>query len=78
MYLLQFCDSYILLRDAFRPEIDEQYEELELETVKEVTEETPLESFAQRRSSKRVLTRQTSFMDTQKDSDGSMNITYWF
>lgn len=73
---IAFYVMYIL---NFRPDIDEKYEDLELEIVKEeVTEETPLENVAQRRMSKRILTRQTSFMDTQKDSDGAMNITYWF
>lgn len=35
-------------------------------------EETP------RRNSMRHLVRQMSVMDTQKNSDGTMKLTYWF
>jgi MFS transporter, OCT family, solute carrier family 22 (organic cation transporter), member 4/5 len=39
-------------------------------------ETTPLD--ANRRVSMRRLARQSSFMDTQKNKDGAMQLTYWF
>ncbi|KAF2881671.1 hypothetical protein ILUMI_24528 [Ignelater luminosus] len=52
------------------------YEDLELEPVKEeISEQLPLENI--RRISMKRLARQASFMDTQKDYDGSIRMTYW-
>lgn len=68
-------------RDFFRPKTESfsVTEGLELNDVKdELTEDTPLETIPKRTMSKLRLARQTSFMDTQKDSDGSIKITYWF
>ncbi|KAK4879042.1 hypothetical protein RN001_007188 [Aquatica leii] len=67
-------DCYRCIPLRFEPEED-SYEDLEMNTKTEVSEETPLEST--KRLSMRRLARQTSFMDTQKDSDGSLKITYW-
>lgn len=43
-----------------------------------VTEKTPLELARIRRQSMKRLVRQASVMDTQKSSDGAMQLTYWF
>lgn len=52
------------------------YEDLELEPIKEeISEQTPLENV--RRISMKRLARQASFMDTQKDYDGTIKMTYW-
>ncbi|XP_044741732.1 carcinine transporter isoform X2 [Chrysoperla carnea] len=40
-------------------------------------ETTPLDSMKRRRSLNRLM-RQQSVMDTQRDSDGAMKMTYWF
>lgn len=45
-----------------------------IQTSEETDECTPLP----RRNSMKRLVRQTSIMDTQKDVDGSMKLTYWF
>lgn len=42
------------------------------------TEKTPLEVARQRRQSMRRLVRQASTVDTQKTSDGNIQLTYWF
>lgn len=48
-------------------------------TVKpSVTEKTPLEVAKSRRQSMKKLARQASVMDTQKTSNGAMQLTYWF
>lgn len=49
------------------------FENMELAQLKDV-EASPVERM--RRDHR--LVRQTSFMDTQKDSDGAMKLTYWF
>lgn len=46
--------------------------------VEQPTESTPLENVALRRMSMKRLVRQSSVMDTQKDRDGAMKMTYWF
>lgn len=43
-----------------------------------VTEKTPLEIAKSRRQSMKKLARQASVMDTQKTSNGAMQLTYWF
>lgn len=40
-------------------------------------ETTPLDSMKRRKSLNRLM-RQQSVMDTQRDSDGAMKMTYWF
>lgn len=40
-------------------------------------EETPLDLKTRRKSLNRIM-RQASVMDTQRASDGSMKMTYWF
>ncbi|KAF5303009.1 hypothetical protein FQR65_LT08338 [Abscondita terminalis] len=67
-------DCYRCIPLRFEQE-NESYEDLEMNTKTEATEETPLEST--KRLSMRRLAKQASFMDTQKDSDGSLKITYW-
>lgn len=42
------------------------------------TEKTPLETAKSRRQSMKKLARQASVMDTQKTSNGAMQLTYWF
>lgn len=42
-----------------------------------LTEKTPLETKSRRQSMKK-LARQASVMDTQKTSNGAMQLTYWF
>lgn len=55
------------------------YEDLELEQVEELpSEKTPLELPLQPKLSMKKLVRQQSTMDTQKSSDGTMQMTYWF
>lgn len=55
------------------------YEDLELAPVESLpTEQTPLELSIQPRLSMKKLVRQQSMMDTQKSSDGTMQMTYWF
>lgn len=56
------------------------YEDLELTQVQSnvPTEKTPLDIALQPRKSIRKLARQQSVMDTQKASDGTMQMTYWF
>ncbi|KAF5306653.1 hypothetical protein FQA39_LY08842 [Lamprigera yunnana] len=74
--------KYFTLEDCYRciplrtePEND-SYEDLELRTTNEMSEETPLE--VPKKLSMHRLARQSSFMDTQKDSDGSLKITYCY
>ncbi|KAG5878987.1 hypothetical protein JTB14_019642 [Gonioctena quinquepunctata] len=56
-------------------EVD-SYEDLELTPVP--TEKTPLETPTPHKLSMKKLVRQQSVMDTQKSSDGTMQMTYWF
>ncbi|XP_017769527.1 PREDICTED: carcinine transporter [Nicrophorus vespilloides] len=58
----------------------DEYEDLEMNHLKveEQDEETPLGNLAHRTRSVRSLAKQNSFMDTQKDLDGTMKMTYWF
>lgn len=44
----------------------------------EPTDKTPLEMAKLRRQSMKKLVRQSSTVDTQKNSDGSIQLTYWF
>lgn len=44
----------------------------------ESAERVPLDITRPRRHSMRRLVRQQSIMDTQKTSDGAMQLTYWF
>lgn len=59
---------------CFSPESSAKasYEDLELSSLKP-DETTPLQ-----RPTVSRLVRQSSIMDTQKDRDGSMKLTYWF
>ncbi|CAH1118037.1 unnamed protein product [Phaedon cochleariae] len=64
-----------------RPEtsVVSSYEDLELTPVKVTPhEETPFEPKMPRRSTMRKLVRQQSTMDTQRGSNGTMQMTYWF
>lgn len=55
------------------------YEDLELAPVETLpSEKTPLELRGQPRLSMKKLVRQQSMMDTQKTTDGTMQMTYWF
>nr|CAH7749257.1 unnamed protein product [Callosobruchus chinensis] len=56
------------------------YEDLELTgpVVEVPSEKTPLDGPSIRRVSMKKLVRQQSVMDTQRASDGTMQMTYWF
>lgn len=75
-FKLSFCNCYF----CCRPSPVASYEDLEMEPIKEEqTETTPLDNAAaMRRVSMKRLVRQQSVMDTQKDLDGSIKLTYWF
>lgn len=55
------------------------YENFELTPIKtSPTERTPLDLPVQPKLSMKKLVRQQSIMDTQKATDGTMQMTYWF
>ncbi|GBP86663.1 Carcinine transporter, partial [Eumeta japonica] len=63
--------------------VSDTYEDLEQLEMNEppptVGEETGLpQNFVTRRASMRRLVRQTSLMETQRNHDGTINMTYWF
>lgn len=71
---------YIILvfsRQATRAESYENLDQLELTQAPLVEDELP-ELPLRRRSSMRKLVRQTSVVETQRDVDGNIKMTYWF
>lgn len=53
------------------------YEDLEMGPLDETKTEEPTTPVLRKISVHRLV-RQSSVMDTQKDTDGSMKMTYWF
>ncbi|XP_056635581.1 carcinine transporter [Diorhabda sublineata] len=74
-FSLEDCLRCIPLRPATSAVTS--YEDLELAEAAP-SEKTPLEKDSSSRKSIRKLVRQQSVMDTQKSSDGTMQMTYWF
>lgn len=55
----------------------ENLDQLELTQAPLVEDRVP-ELVSRRRSSMRKLTRQSSILETQRDVDGNIKMTYWF
>lgn len=76
--LLVRCILTTYFRQVLDAESYENLDQLELTHSPLVLNDEVPEIPAMRRSSMRKLVRQASIVDTQRDRDGNIKMTYWF